>query len=435
MTPNTRKRGADDTCNRVPISKSPRLSHSQSTSVLPEHQLRSHLIDQPSHPRQSLQLIQDHAVTSRPVSRAKLASNTRSTSTPISQPLSNSRHQPPDTTCTSGTSSLPVPASHAPAVLHREHPESKLGQDFHWVPYPLGLMPYDSWHRLHHKNNVQPPLPFRCPVCRQERIATAHMRKVFLVAERLSWNIQMVSTHERDLNEELNWAVNYELGILDPVIEDQGQVPGGKFSSRNKFYPYQNEHEMKLALRLIFMTEDITTTTWALWIGAQLSLQKVFISSENEDVPPDGSRRTSMPESQGPAPSAISSRHLTPEPIETIDLTGSPDPPSRSHGKSHVLPTPPSSFSKTPQDATTTSKQHEPTSTFTTSPGPPVEHSLFHPKRIRSYKTLQDFYSLLDKIERNSYVGALFLEAYAEKLRDDMCKTCWLKHNINLDAF
>jgi hypothetical protein len=38
-------------------------------------------------------------------------------------------------------------------------------------------------------------------------------------------------------------------------------------------------------------------------------------------------------------------------------------------------------------------------------------------------------------MERTSYVGTLFLEAYAERLRDDMCKSCWLKHNIRLDLF
>jgi hypothetical protein len=32
-----------------------------------------------------------------------------------------------------------------------------------------------------------------------------------------------------------------------------------------------------------------------------------------------------------------------------------------------------------------------------------------------SYKALQDYYTLLDQIERTSYVGARLLEAHAEK--------------------
>jgi hypothetical protein len=217
------------------------------------------------------------------------------------------------------------------------------------------------------------------------------MRKVFLVAERLSWDDKIVSIHDKDLNEELNWKVNYELGILNPFVEDPEQVPGGKLSRNNKFFPYQNEHEMKLALKLIFMTEDVTEMTWTLWITSNLNLQKMLMSNETEGSPSIAPKHTSTSDSHSTAscttPSAKEDRKLDP-----------------------------ASFANS---------------------APVVEHSeeLFPPKRIRSYKSLQDFYSLLDKIERTSYVGALFLEAYAEKLRDDMCKSCWLKHNINLDLF
>ncbi|KAF2130230.1 hypothetical protein P153DRAFT_365860 [Dothidotthia symphoricarpi CBS 119687] len=246
----------------------------------------------------------------------------------------------------------PKPTICMPSVLHGPHPDSKLCQDFHWVPYPLGLLPYDSWHKLHHRPDTQPSLPFRCPVCKMERKVTQHMRKVFLIAERLTWDEGRISTHDKDMNEELNWAVNYEVGILDPFVEDPEHIPGGKHSSNSKFYPYQNEHEMMLALKLIFMTEDINETTWALWIGTQLDMQMALSGEES-----------------GPQRSASS------------PSTGDPN------------------------------------------------------KRITSYKTLQDFYSLLDRIERTSHVGALFLEAYAEKLRDDMCRSCWFKHNVRLDVF
>jgi hypothetical protein len=64
------------------------------------------------------------------------------------------------------------------------------------------------------------------------------MRKTFLVAERLMWEKGQVSSHSKDLNEELNWKVNYELGILDPFVEDPEQVQGGKHSKSNKSYPY-----------------------------------------------------------------------------------------------------------------------------------------------------------------------------------------------------
>jgi hypothetical protein len=89
-----------------------------------------------------------------------------------------------------------------------------------------------------------------------------------------------VSSLDKDLNEELNWKVSYELGTLDPFVEDAEQVQGGKHSKSNKWYPYKNWHEMELALKFIFMTEDITKMTWALWIGTQLHLQDILDGSK-----------------------------------------------------------------------------------------------------------------------------------------------------------
>ncbi|KAL5118564.1 hypothetical protein ACEQ8H_003579 [Pleosporales sp. CAS-2024a] len=198
-------------------------------------------------------------------------------------------------------------------------------------------MPYDSWNRLHFGDGAHARSAFACPVCRQERKVSVHARKLFLVAERLCWDETVASRQDRDQNEALNWAVNYELGILDPFVEDAEQMPGGRHSRNNQFYPYQNEHEMKLAAKLIWMTEDMTPATWALWINSQLGLEKMGMEAP--------------------------------------------------------------------------------------------------PKRIVSYKTMQDFYSLLDQIERTSYVGARFLEAYAERLRDDMCKDCWFRQHVRMDLF
>lgn len=116
------------------------------------------------------------------------------------------------------------------------------------------------------------------------------------------------------------------------------------------------------------------------------------------------------------------------EPIEMIDLTGSPEPES-----THQVPTPSSSprqvrgsFAQ-PKLALNGISHHHNELSSVSRPQPS--------EGIRSYKTLQDFYSLLDKIERTSYIGALFLEAYAEKLRDDMCKSCWFRHNVQLNLF
>jgi hypothetical protein len=92
------------------------------------------------------------------------------------------------------------------------------------------------------------------------------MRKLFLVAERLTWEDGMVSMHDKGLNEELNWKFNYQLGMLDSFVEDLEHLPGGKKSRTNKSCPYQNEREMKLAFKLLFLTETdrsfVATVDW-----------------------------------------------------------------------------------------------------------------------------------------------------------------------------
>ncbi|KAH7383171.1 hypothetical protein BKA66DRAFT_90691 [Pyrenochaeta sp. MPI-SDFR-AT-0127] len=332
----------------------------------------------------------------------------------------------------SDQSNVGQPTPYKPAVLHKPHPDSKLCQDFHWVPYPLGLMPYDSWHKLHHREETHPPLPFRCPVCRRERKLNAHMRKVFLVAERLTWEEGLVSIHDKDLNEELNWNVNFELGILDPFVEDPEQVVGGKNSRNNKFYPYQNDHEMKLALKLIFMTENITKTSWAVWIGTQLDLETMLNThGETYDVPVFPG-------------TASEKRKPQPPPVREGNLARSPDHASQFADKSGGLKAPPPSLEKSSGGLKSSVEMREsnqghsnisPSDVMPSLPSSEPTTTSKQSTRIVSYKTLQDFYCLLDRIERTSYVGALFLEAYAEKLRDDMCQTCWFKHNVKLDCF
>lgn len=267
---------------------------------------------------------------------------------------------------------------------------------------------------------------------------TPHARKLFLVAERLLQD-QTISRFDRDLNEELNWEVNYEVGILDPFVEDAEHVSGGKHSARNKFHPYKNEHEMKLAFKLIFMVENITETTWALWIGTQLDLERLL--GDDADVGSSSASNATTSRQREKKSDTGPQRHKTPEPIETIDLTLSPD---RATERLQV-PTPPSSLPKvlsfrdSPKKPRTDNKfksldtgSHSPVLRPKRAEAPPESEPV---RRIESYKSLQDFYSLLDNIERTSYVAALFLEAYAEKLRDDTCKDCWFKHNVNLDLF
>ncbi|KAF2193763.1 hypothetical protein K469DRAFT_712573 [Zopfia rhizophila CBS 207.26] len=331
----------------------------------------------------------------------------------------------------------PKPRAYKPTIRHQQHPDSGIGQNFHWVPYPLGLMPYDSWYTLHNRQDPKSYRHFRCPVCQRPRKITPHIRKTFLVAERLSWEDSTVSMYEKAQNEEMNWEVNYELGILDPFVEDPEQVPGGKRGQSNQWYPYQNQYEMQQVLNLIFMTENITEMSWTLWISAHQDLQRI-LGAPNEALKSISRSGDSRSTRKGPigASSGNSARKKAPE---MVDLTMSPDLAPKDL---YVLPTPPSSHSenleldKQTSGKTLTVLSSHPLSSKAQGNMPlselPPSVYFNRNRQITSFKTLQDFYSLLDQIERTSYVGAQFLEAYAEHLRDDLCRDCWLSHNVDL---
>jgi hypothetical protein len=61
-------------------------------------------------------------------------------------------------------------------------------------------------------------------------------------------------------------------------------------------------------------------------------------------------------------------------------------------------------------------------------PEPPLKS-----RRPFSVETLSEFYSLLDKIERTSYVASKYLEAYAEFLNRDVCNDCWYEGAMLVD--
>lgn len=252
---------------------------------------------------------------------------------------------------------------------------------------------------------------------------TAHMHKLFLVAERLTWEDDLLSVHDKELNANLNLKINNELGIQWPIVNDPVHLPGGKYSKMNKFHPYYNEHEMILALELLSTTESLTEASWSLWLGMQLYAEKTWGACETTG--------------------SLSSETIAGKHMRAPDTTSHDCVSERPRHTSGLL-TPPLSSEKEPvhEDAslktsTTTvlpihaaisaMQQSRSTANATTSSS--------RSNRIISYRSLQDFYTLLDQIERTSYVGALLLESYAERLKDDMCKDCWFAHNVRLDVF
>lgn len=176
--------------------------------------------------------------------------------------------------------------TYEPKKLYTKHRDSGVGVNFHSVSYPLALIPYSSWYVLHHGKGGKRNHQYTCSKCKKKRAKiTLHERKLFLVAERLSWHgfRGIVPAPEKALNEEQLWAVNFDLGITDPAIEESSSLmAGGKNSQSNPFYPYHTEEEMEAALALLRHTDRLSEVSFNMWLSTLDSMSMMINVTENE---------------------------------------------------------------------------------------------------------------------------------------------------------
>jgi hypothetical protein len=302
-------------------------------------------------------------------------------STSRKRPPDDGRHSPDrkrKAPATEEGNNAPPGKEHFPIRRGPDHPDSKVGTDGHSLPYPLSCMPYANWKALHNREDPNRPRSLICtdPDCRKPKKVTLYFRKLFLVAERLSWVDGEVSRADRELNEELNWEVNYEMGIFGPFVDDSDQMPGGKHSQSHKWYPFEDEKDMEQAFDIVATRDYMTEEKWAL----SRDIQEPIIAAANYAF------RVAAESSQ-PAKDS-----------EKGDKSGIATPPSSAQEKEKV---------SVPQ---------------------------LRPPFTRR-RTLQDFYMLLDRIERTSLVGARFLEAYAWRLSEDWCLDCYFKAKPHENIF
>ncbi|KAM3416859.1 hypothetical protein BST61_g8449 [Cercospora zeina] len=274
------------------------------------------------------------------------------------------------------------PRGHQAQHKYKPHVDSGVGKDFHSVPYPLTLLPKKTWQALNNgdaKGGV-------CSRCAKDQNSTPWQRKLFLVAERLSWEQRTTSLQQREQNEVALWAINAELGVYDPAVDDDDVVIGGRHSRENEWYPYRNKIEAELALRIVAKADILTELSWPLWkacTGAAL---------DADDVEGIGDAEGTLHQTGRSSP--------TRQPLGELSSNSSQSPRVSPGGKEKLRPL---SRSSPPAAAKT---------------------------RECGYVTLADFYRLLDKIERTSPIGARYLEAYAERLHVDVCKDCWFQNTM-----
>ncbi|KAK8223831.1 hypothetical protein HDK90DRAFT_470538 [Phyllosticta capitalensis] len=345
-----------------------------------------------------------------------------------------------------------VPIAHKPRVLYANHPESGVGKNFHNVPYPLGLMPYNSWSLLRNPPGSDPSQHFSCPSCRKSRPSpSAHRRKMFLVAERLSREKGKMPTALLERNQEMTWEVNFQLGIHEPFVEELDQVPGGKYSQENPMYPFEDVEDFFSAMLLITKGEDLTEASYNLW---QSMLDILYhdpgldeIQETHEDDAISEKDTMPAPRSHSKPQSSYQSPYppLSPGQPQEGDANDLPTPPSSSHPTEDFPPLskkPLEETSETPLPTPPGSSQpiSNPPSSAATAPSTPARQQLSqdaasHPDMSKAptrppRRSLPEFYSLLDAVERTSHIGAQFLEAYATGLRNDACTDCWFKLHV-----
>ncbi|KAI7361415.1 hypothetical protein KC354_g8084 [Hortaea werneckii] len=258
------------------------------------------------------------------------------------------------------------------------HPDSFIQmhwKDHHDVAYPLTLLPKATWTALH--NNK--PHGAVCARCRRPRQLSAHDRKLFLTAERLSWPRLTFGYKARTGIEEALWPVNFELGVEEPVqFSMHHDIFSAKKSVKNKSYPYSDPSEADMVMRVVEHAEILTEASWELWCSID----------QDPTINPSQS-------SPNPAPSSYR------EPLREISDNARPQAP----------PTPPSSATKpgkAPESASVSSSSSSASSSM----------------------SLVEMYSSLDQIERNSPTASRFLEAYTEKLHREVCRECSVEENV-----
>ncbi|GAB1740738.1 hypothetical protein NU219Hw_g5823t1 [Hortaea werneckii] len=261
------------------------------------------------------------------------------------------------------------------------HPDSFIQmhwKDHHDVAYPLTLLPKATWNALHNALHNDKPHGAVCARCRRPRQLSAHDRKLFLTAERLSWPRLTFGYKARTGIEEALWPVNFELGVEEPVqFSMHHDIFSARKSVKNKSYPYSDPSEADMVMRVVEHAEILTEASWELWSSL-------------------GQETTTIPSQSNTNPAPSSDR----PPLREISDNARPQAPL----------TPPSSAAKG-------SKAPESASIY--SPPPPM--------------SLVEMYSSLDKIERASPMASRFLEAYAEKLHREACKDCWVEENVVVD--
>ncbi|RPA98471.1 hypothetical protein L873DRAFT_1027938 [Choiromyces venosus 120613-1] len=233
--------------------------------------------------------------------------------------------------------------------------------------YPLSLLPLATI-RVYQSREFT-PLRAPCRNCGYPADIELVLQKIFLTVERLvSGGVGKLN--EKEKNEENNWAVNYEAGILEPTLFGGGGFKSGKLVD-SPYFPFEGERAVE---------------EFAAFIRDRYGI--VLDDHDNDH-------------------DAVKKGKEVEAPLETVGKLSKASP-----GMTPPETSPPM-FSQTFMSPPPSRHPETPA-------GSPV-----HDVTIPDFNDLKVLFPLLDKLERGSFAATQMMEAYADVVIGQKCHSCY----------
>lgn len=232
-------------------------------------------------------------------------------------------------------------------------------------------------------------------------------QKLFLTTERLFLGT-MDAVTDIERNQTNTWAVNFEVGIYEPSMEQNTWLKGKK-TFENRFYPFVDDFELGVVVKLLQRVgEGLGESSLNMYLNMLKDMDEI-----DRVIPPTpvAARHPShafVPTPETRKKSEFNQKYIPPTTTSPLGLSS-----WRSYNE-YSLPGPSSLLTPAGQL-------------------PPSYRPSHIPDRkspLKSFSDLKGLFEVFDRIKRGSYAAARLMEAYADAIVNEACIDCWAKHNI-----
>jgi len=273
---------------------------------------------------------------------------------------------------------------------HISHSPSHSTAPYH---YPLSLLPLATI-RVYQSREFT-PLRAPCRKCACPAEIGLILQKLFFTVERLvSGGAGKLGQKEK--NEENNWAVNYEAGILEPTLFGGGGFKSGRLAD-SPYFPFEGERgveELGLFIRSLYgVVLGGDGDGGGGGSGGSGGITKWKREEARLETPHSDESKTKISDALAGEKNPIRKRSKTPRKT-TPPISSSP------MFSTTFMSPPPSRHSETPA-------------------GTPEEEGT-----IPDFNNLKVLFALLDKLERGSFAAAQMMNAFADVVIGQRCSNC-----------